>query len=165
MEASTIKTCCDNVQKRLQKEFDRNIDIFDRYIKKNVAAVTATSTSFEPSPAATAAGAVAGAGAMGGEGSNGAGGGGGGGGSGATAALVPAAGSGSGGGGDGGDVGGGALSVVTASPSEKRGAARSTDGWALDGVDEATPPKRLKEEEDLDAEIQKLRTRRREVGG
>ncbi|CAN0551642.1 unnamed protein product, partial [Ectocarpus sp. 12 AP-2014] len=56
---ATIKTCCDNVQTRIQQEFDRNIDILDRYIKKNVAAV-ATAVPFGPGatepPAVAAAG-------------------------------------------------------------------------------------------------------------
>ena len=52
----TVKTCCDNVQKHLQKEFDRNLDIFDRYVKKNVSAATTVATANSSSRIAATAG-------------------------------------------------------------------------------------------------------------
>ncbi|CAB1114569.1 unnamed protein product [Ectocarpus sp. CCAP 1310/34] len=168
---ATIKTCCDNVQTRIQQEFDRNIDILDRYIKKNVAAVAA---SVPFGPGATEAPAVAAAGEDGRSG-NGAAPAAGGWGAGAavTGAVAPAAaaaaapgaaapGAGdaqerSGGGGGGGGVGGGS----SVAPSAKGGAVLGVDAWASE-VEEGTPPKRLEEEEALDAEIQHLRKRRRQ---
>jgi len=159
---AAIKTSCDHVQKVLQKEFDRNIDIFDRYVKKNVAAVAAGTISAGPNSAGTAAAGEAAA--AGGSVNNGAaapaaGGWGARAGSELAGAAAPvlAAGAGTGGGGDGG---------YSAASSAKGGAARGADGadaWALD-VEESAPPKRLEEEEALDAEIQQLRKRRREVG-
>ncbi|CAM9142558.1 unnamed protein product [Ectocarpus fasciculatus] len=167
MEA-TIKTCCDNVQTRIQQEFDRNIDILDRYIKKNVAAVAA---SVPFGPGATEAPAVAAAEEDGRTGNDAAPAAGGwGAGTAATGAISPAAavaaatpGEGgaqerSGGPGGGGGVGGGS----SAASSAQGGAVLGVDTpWATE-VEEGAPPKRLEEEEVLDAEIQQLRKRRRE---
>lgn len=161
VEAS-IKTCCDNVQKRIQKEFDRNIDILDRYIKKNVAAVAAPLSLGVGAAAAVAAEAAAATTATAAAG-------------GVNNGAAPAAG--------GWSARAGAGAVVAAAGAaapaagggaggeewENRGASSAkgeanSDSWLFD-VDEATPPKRLEEEEALDAEIQQLRKRRREVGG
>ena len=153
------------MQKVLQKEFDRNIDIFDRYVKKNVAAVAAATVSAGPS---SADGAAAAAAAAGGRVNNGAaapaaGGWGATAGAGLARAAAPAPAAGASGGGSGG---GGEEAGRLVASSAKGGAARGADGadaWALD-VEESAPPKRLEEEEALDAEIQHLRKRRREVG-
>lgn len=165
IEAS-IKTCCDNVQKRLQKEFDKNLDIFDRYVKMNVAAV-AEAVASGPGAAEATVEALTGGG-TGGRG-NGAAGGWGARDAGAglqapTTADAGASAGASGGGGEGTKGVGG--EGASGSSSEKRGrrAAGDADAWALDG-EEAGPPKRLEEEEALDAEIQQLRKRRREVCG
>ncbi|CAM9403282.1 unnamed protein product [Ectocarpus sp. 4 AP-2014] len=162
---ATIKTCCDNVQTRIQQEFDRNIDILDRYIKKNVAAVAA---SVPFGPGATEATAVAAAGEDGWSGNDEAPSAGGWGeGAAATGVLAPAVAAAAAaaaapaaggaqersGGGGGGGVGGGS-SVAS---SAKGGAV----AWASE-VEEGTPPKRLEEEKALDAEIQHLRKRRRQ---
>ncbi|CAM9504065.1 unnamed protein product, partial [Discosporangium mesarthrocarpum] len=32
----TIHSCCDNIQKQVQEEFDKNLDIFDRFFKKRI---------------------------------------------------------------------------------------------------------------------------------
>lgn len=57
-------------------------------------------------------------------------------------------------------MGAGAGAAAAGGASSAKGGA---DTCFLD-VDEATPPKRLEEEEALDAEMQQLRKRRREVG-
>lgn len=143
----------------LQKEFDRNIDIFDRYVKKNVAAVAAATIPARPDSAGTAAAAAAGgwvnngavAPAACGRGARAA--------SELAGATAPAPAAGARAGGGSGDEG------YLAASSAKGGAAQGTDGadaWALD-VEESAPPKRLEEEEALDAEIQQLRKRRRKV--
>eukprot|EP00904_Undaria_pinnatifida_P009683 jgi/Undpi1/5845/HiC_scaffold_2.g01119.m1 len=138
---TTVKTCCDNVQKRLQKEFDRNLDIFDRYVKKNVsAAKTMAAASSSPRGAAAAGD---GGGHTGGASS---------------------------GGKAGAGAGAGAGQVATTPTDGVAGKDRLTssetgaegqDAWILE-VSEETPPKRLEEEEELDAEIQHLRKRRRQ---
>ncbi|CAM9393755.1 unnamed protein product [Scytosiphon promiscuus] len=164
IEAS-IKTCCDNVQKRLQKEFDKNLDIFDRYVKMNVAAVADAVAS---GPAATEATVAALAGVKSGDRGNGVAPAGVRGtrdeGAGLTAPTTADAGTGGGargGGSDGTTVVEGGGSSVPPSEKGRRPAAREANAWALDEED-LTPPKRLEEEEALDAEIQQLRKRRRE---
>eukprot|EP00903_Cladosiphon_okamuranus_P008052 g7766.t1 len=133
IEAS-IKICCDNVQKRIQKDLDRNIDILDRYIKKNAAALA----SGNPSSARVGAAGEAVRAVV----NNGA---------------APTVGGSNAKTGAGAGGGAGAVAAAGGASSAKGGA----DAWLLD-VDEATPPKRLEEEEALDAEIQQLRKRRRE---
>eukprot|EP00752_Nemacystus_decipiens_P001842 g1776.t1 len=121
---ANIKTCCDNVQKRIQKRFDWNIDLVDRYVKRNVekakekTAAARGGDSIRAAPAAGGWRARVGAGA-------------------ADAGRTV-----------GENLGGASSAKVRA------------DAWLPD-VDETSPPKRLEEEEALDAEMQQLRKRRR----
>lgn len=129
----TVKTCCDNVQKRLQKEFDRNLDIFDRYVKKNVSAATsAAGARREPTGSAAAVTTAGNGGAIGG---------------GAVAEVGAAV------------AGGGRESTPLSASKPGRGV---REGWTFE-VEEGSAPKRLEEEEALDADIKRLRKRRREV--
>lgn len=142
---STVKTCCDNVQKHLQKEFDRNLDIFDRYVKKNVSAATKAQAKSNSKPAGASATVVAGAAStdVGGE-------------TGMRARASVAS--------DGGVSKSGSRVVESGEGvGDTKGAGGSGSEWGFE-VDEGAPPKRLQEEQELDVEIQRLRKRRREVG-
>lgn len=144
-----VKVCCDNVQKRLQKEFDRNLDIFDRYVKKNVSAAltTAAGASSADRRRLSTVGAAALLGRREGASPDGSAGG-----AGGSAAE-----------------GAGAGAGATIAEDGARGGSSTTGGGGLEvwgfEVEKGSAPKRLEEETALDAEIQHLRKRRREVGG
>lgn len=120
-----IKTACDMVQQRHQREFDRNLDIFDRYVKKNLKAAMpdhAKWTGVRPTRSDR-------------------------------------------------ERSHGTEPDSTAGRQNTPAAADDTDPTRSDGVatwgfelDEAAPPKRVEDERALDAELQRLRKRRREVG-
>lgn len=140
-----VKVCCDNFQKRLQKEFDRNLDILDRYFKKNVSAAltTAAGASSADGRRLSTAGAAAELGRREGASPVGNMGGAAGAGAGARAGAMMA---------EGGARGGNSMAG--------RG---DVEVWGFE-VEEGSAPKRLEEETALDAEVEHVRKRRREVG-
>lgn len=117
------------MQQRHQREFDRNLDIFDRYVKKNLKAVM-------PDRKRPNAGAASGKEVKP---------------RGDVKAGVPEA--------------GGRKAAAAADEGRSKGT-RGDEGddkaWEFE-VDEKAPPKRVEDERRLDAELQRLRVRQREV--
>lgn len=134
-----IKICCDHVQKKIQKVFDKNLDLFDRYVKKHASRevkstrAVGANTSAEMESGGKRGGSSCESSA---------------GGTGAESPSTSRAGA---------RDRNGAISV-----SIKK--ARSQEWWDFE-VEEGVAPKRLEEEIALDAEIQRLRKRRQEVRG
>ena len=134
-----IKTCCDTMQNSLQREFDRNLDLFDFCVKKAVSGATASAREAAAESASAAMGAAPG-----------------------NKGVSPSD-----------NSAGVTLGATNASregvrdstggdpTSCKRGGSR--DEWRDSEMEEGAVPKRLEDEKALDAEIHRLRKRRREV--
>lgn len=131
----SIKICCDHVQKKIQKVFDKNLDLFDRYVKKHASRggkstrAVGANTAAEMEPG----------GKRGGRSCE----------SSAGETESPST-----------SRAGTRNSNGVMSASIKK--ARSQE-WREFKVDEGAAPRRLEEEIALDAEIQRLRKRRQEV--
>ncbi|CAM9673258.1 unnamed protein product [Ascophyllum nodosum] len=134
-----IKTCCDTMQNSLQREFDRNLDLFDFCVKKAVSGATASAREAAAESASAAMGAAPG-----------------------NKGVSPSD-----------NSAGVTLGATNASregvrdstggdpTSCKRGGSR--DEWRDSEMEEGAVPKRLEDEKALDAEIHRLRKRRREA--
>lgn len=112
-----IKTCCDSVQEKIQRRLDRNLDIFDRFVKKNISVARGALDSADTPSSAMDSGT--------------------------------------------GGSGSGSAGVTVA----KRG--RATDGvedWSGFEIDKTATPKRLEDEKEVDADLERIRERRRKVG-
>ncbi|CAM9511583.1 unnamed protein product [Sphacelaria rigidula] len=111
-----IKTCCDSVQEKIQRRLDRNLDIFDRFVKKNISVARGALDSADTPSSAMDSGT--------------------------------------------GGSGSGSAGVTVA----KRG--RATDGvedWSGFEIDKTATPKRLEDEKEVDADLERIRERRRKA--